>query len=92
MFQLPTAEHDQAALRVCGLCKTFGRGSKATDVLKGLTFEVPQGHVVSLLGANGAGKTTLVNIASTLMLPTSGEISVCGTDVVADPAAVRTES
>ena len=89
MFQLPTAEHDQAALRVCGLCKTFGRGSKATDVLKGLTFEVPQGHVVSLLGANGAGKTTLVNIASTLMLPTSGEISVCGTDVVADPAAVR---
>lgn len=77
------------ALRVHDLHKTFGRGDKATEVLKGLSFDVPAGSVVSLLGANGAGKTTLVNIASTLMLPSSGTVTVCGTDVVANPAAVR---
>ena len=89
MTDLLETEHQEAALRVCDLCKTFGRGDNATNVLKGLSFEVPRGHVVSLLGANGAGKTTLVNIASTLMLPTSGEICVCGTDVVANPSEVR---
>ncbi|MDO4716737.1 MAG: ATP-binding cassette domain-containing protein [Propionibacteriaceae bacterium] len=82
--------HDtDAALRVCDLHKTFGRGAKITEALRGLSFEVPRGSVVSLLGANGAGKTTLVNIASTLLLPTSGTLTVCGTDVVADPATVR---
>jgi doxorubicin resistance ATP-binding protein drrA len=89
MTDLLETEHQEAALRVCDLCKTFGRGDNATNVLKGLSFEVPRGHVVSLLGANGAGKTTLVNIASTLMLPTSGEICVCGTNVVANPSEVR---
>ena len=89
MTDLLETEHQEAALRVCDLCKTFGRGDNATNVLKGLSFEVPRGHVVSLLGANGAGKTTLVNIASTLMFPTSGEICVCGTDVVANPSEVR---
>lgn len=89
MAGLLETEHEEAVLRVCDLCKTFGRGDKAVSVLKGLSFEVRRGHVVSLLGANGAGKTTLVNIASTLMLPTSGKVCVCGTDVVTDPSAVR---
>ncbi|MDO4717656.1 MAG: ATP-binding cassette domain-containing protein [Propionibacteriaceae bacterium] len=76
-------------LRVLDLHKTFGCGAKAKDVLKGLTFEVQPAQVVSLLGANGAGKTTLVNIASTLMLPTAGTVTVCGADVVTQARAVR---
>ena len=76
-------------LVVEGLHKEFGRGNKNKKVLKGLSFEVPENRVVSLLGANGAGKTTLVNIASTLMMPTSGTIEVCGIDVVAHPEQVR---
>lgn len=80
---------DQTVLKVTDIGKTFGKGTKAKEVLKGLTFEVPDHQVVSLLGANGAGKTTLVNIASTLMLPTSGTIQVCGADVVAEPRKVR---
>ena len=75
-------------LVVEGLHKEFGRGNKNKKVLKGLSFEVPENRVVSLLGANGAGKTTLVNIASTLMMPTSGTIEVCGIDVVAHPEQV----
>jgi ABC-2 type transport system ATP-binding protein len=78
-----------AALCVHDLCKTFGKGAKAKEVLKDLSFEVRPAQVVSLLGANGAGKTTLVNIASTLMKPTSGTITVCGTDVASQPRQVR---
>lgn len=84
-----TGRDDEVVLCVSELCKTFGRGDKATEVLKGLSFEVLRGSVVSLLGANGAGKTTLVNIASTLMLPSAGTVRVCGADVVDEPAAVR---
>ena len=84
-----TGRDDEVVLCVSELCKTFGRGDKTTEVLKGLSFEVLRGSVVSLLGANGAGKTTLVNIASTLMLPSAGTVRVCGADVVDEPAAVR---
>lgn len=79
----------QPVLLVDDIHKDFGRGSKRKKVLKGLSFEVPEHRVVSLLGANGAGKTTLVNIASTLMLPTSGTIEVCGTNVVTHPEQAR---
>ena len=80
---------NEVALRVRDLCKTFGKGTKAKEVLKGLSFDVRPAQVVSLLGANGAGKTTLVNVASTLMKPTSGTITVCGADVVSQPRQVR---
>ncbi|MGO1480591.1 MAG: ATP-binding cassette domain-containing protein [Brachybacterium sp.] len=79
----------EVALRVRDLGKTFTRGSTTKEVLNGLSFDVHPAQVVSLLGANGAGKTTLVNIASTLMKPTSGSVMVCGTDVVSQPRQVR---
>ena len=79
---------NEVALRVRDLCKTFGKGTKAKEVLKGLSFDVRPAQVVSLLGANGAGKTTLVNVASTLMKPTSGTIRVrCGCRVPAQTSA-----
>ena len=85
--EAPQIEH--AILEVLDIHKSFGRGNRRTEVLKGLTFNVLEHQVVSLLGANGAGKTTLVNIASTLMLPSAGTVRVCGADVVDEPAAVR---
>ncbi len=77
------------ALAVKDLSKSFRKGKEIKEVLKGISFEVANQQVVCLLGANGAGKTTLVNIASTLLLPTSGVIEVCGANVVTQPAKVR---
>jgi branched-chain amino acid transport system ATP-binding protein len=46
--------------------------------LKGITLEVGDGEVVSLLGANGAGKSTTLRTISGLLSPKSGEISFMG--------------
>ncbi|VEI14063.1 ABC transporter ATP-binding protein [Trueperella bialowiezensis] len=79
----------QPVLAVNNVHKAYGTGTTAKPVLRGLSFTVEPNEVVALLGANGAGKTTLVNIASTLLLPDSGTITVCGHDVVQNPERVR---
>jgi branched-chain amino acid transport system ATP-binding protein len=45
------------------------------EVLKGVSLEVPEGSLVSLIGANGAGKTTMLNTISGLVSPSLGEIT-----------------
>lgn len=50
-------------------------------VLRDVTLKVPAGSVVALLGANGAGKTTLLRVASGLLKPFSGSMSLDGADV-----------
>jgi ABC-2 type transport system ATP-binding protein len=67
------------------LTKTFGK----VTALAGVDLTVHRGTVLGLLGHNGAGKTTLVNILSTLLPPTSGEVRVAGHDAVRDGAEVR---
>ena len=47
----------------------------AIHTIKGITFEVNEGEIVSLIGANGAGKTTTLHAVSGLLKPTSGEVS-----------------
>ena len=44
------------------------------EVLKGISLKVPEGSIVSLIGANGAGKTTILNTISGLLSPSSGDI------------------
>lgn len=54
----------------------------AIHALKGLSFEVNQGEIVTLIGANGAGKTTTLHTISGLIKPTSGSITLNDKDIV----------
>ena len=54
--------------------------------LHGVSFEVDQGEIVTLLGANGAGKTTTLRMLSGLHTPASGVISFEGRDITKIPA------
>jgi ABC-type multidrug transport system ATPase subunit len=56
--------------------------------LKGVSLDIPNG-LFGLLGPNGAGKSTLMTIVAGLLQPTAGSITLDGTDIVTDPAAVR---
>ena len=47
-------------------------------VLDGITYDVPEGHFVSIVGPSGVGKTTLLRLLTGLAQPTSGQIDVRG--------------
>lgn len=74
-----------SVLDVSEVRRSFGRGAARREVVHGISFDVPAGSVVCLLGPNGAGKTTTVRMASTLLVPDSGSIRVCGVDAVREP-------
>ncbi|WP_024446405.1 daunorubicin resistance protein DrrA family ABC transporter ATP-binding protein [Mycolicibacterium iranicum] len=74
-------------IEVTGLSKAYDGGVCA---LADVSFTVPTGSVLALLGHNGAGKTTTVQILSTLIPPTSGQVVVAGYDVVEQADEVRT--
>ncbi len=48
------------------------------EVLKGITFEVPRGQSVAVVGRNGAGKSTLLSLLARVYKPTSGSATVIG--------------
>ena len=60
-------------------------------VLFSVDIAVPEGGVVALLGPNGAGKTTTLRVASGLMAPSAGTVSIGGTDVTACGARRRSK-
>jgi ATP-binding cassette subfamily B protein len=60
---------------------TFQYNSRGGEVLSGITFTVPAGHHVALLGATGAGKSTLVNLIPRFYDVTGGSIAIDGIDV-----------
>lgn len=60
------------------LTKSFG----PLQVLRGIDLDIGRAEVVSIMGASGAGKTTLLQILGTLDRPTSGSVSIDGTDVL----------
>jgi len=49
-----------------------------TTALSDITLEVPEGHIMGLLGPNGSGKTTLMKILAGLVSPTSGTVLIDG--------------
>lgn len=57
----------------------------AIAALKGISFEVDEGEIVSLIGANGAGKSTTLRTISGLLRPKSGEILFEGNDITHIP-------
>jgi len=69
-------------IQTIGLGKAYGR----TWALRDCTLAIPEGHVVGLVGPNGAGKTTLLGLATGLLAPTCGTITVLGERPAAGPA------
>jgi ABC-2 type transport system ATP-binding protein len=72
-------------IEVDRLEKTYG----FARALKGISFSVRKGEVVGFLGPNGAGKSTTMKILTGYLLPTGGQASVDGLDVVDRSLEVR---
>lgn len=68
-------------LKVQDLHVAFGN----IEVLKGISFSVDEGRIVTLIGANGAGKTTTLHSISGLVRPTQGTIEFLGEAISGQP-------
>jgi branched-chain amino acid transport system ATP-binding protein len=61
------------------------------EAIKGISFEVAEGEIVTLIGANGAGKTTTLKTVSGVRPVTSGSVVFDGNDITAMPPHQRVE-
>jgi putative ABC transport system ATP-binding protein len=63
------------------ITRRFGQGDTAVDALRGVSLDVAQGKLTAVMGPSGSGKSTLMHILAGLDRPTSGTISIAGTEI-----------
>ena len=74
-----------SVIRVDKVSKMFGSLSAVSEV----SFDIPGGDIVGLVGSDGAGKTTLLRMIASMIKPTSGNIYVGALDVVGQRSRVK---
>ena len=72
-------------IKVQNLTKKFGK----LTAVDSISFEVEEGEIFAFLGPNGAGKTTTIKMLTTLLDPTSGEMSINGYNPMKDKDDTR---
>lgn len=68
-------------LKVENLYKVYGKGENEVKAINGVSFSVPKGQMVAIVGASGSGKSTLLHMIGAVDRPTSGKIYLDGQDV-----------
>ena len=63
------------------LTKSYRRGEQTVPVLTDITFDIPEGEFIALMGPSGSGKSTLLNLIAGIDKPDSGILKVGGTDI-----------
>jgi putative ABC transport system ATP-binding protein len=61
--------------------RRYGEGETAVDALRGVSVDVPRGKLTAVMGPSGSGKSTLMHILAGLDKPTSGSVTVAGTEI-----------
>lgn len=75
----------EAAFSIRGLRKSFA----GTEVVHGLSLDVPRGSFYGIVGPNGAGKTTTLSMATGLLRPDAGTAHVLGADMWRQPEQAK---
>ena len=85
--QLSTAPSiaTKTVLDVQNVSKRYQTKSHTVLAVKDISFQIPHGSFVGIMGASGCGKTTLLNLIATIDKPTSGTIYIGGQNIVAIP-------
>jgi putative ABC transport system ATP-binding protein len=63
------------------LVRRYGEGTTAVDALRGVSLDVKNGQLVAVMGPSGSGKSTLMHSLAGLDLPTSGTVTIAGTEI-----------
>jgi putative ABC transport system ATP-binding protein len=75
------AEQDGAVVSARDLTRRYGDGATAVDALRGVSLAVGAGELVAVMGPSGSGKSTLMHTLAGLDKPTSGTVTIGGTEI-----------
>jgi putative ABC transport system ATP-binding protein len=70
-----------AVVEAHDLTRRYGAGDTAVDALRGVSLDVVRGDLTAVMGPSGSGKSTLMHILAGLDRPTSGDVSIDGTNI-----------
>jgi putative ABC transport system ATP-binding protein len=70
-----------SAVEALDVTRRYGEGDTAVDALRGVTLSVEPGRLTAVMGPSGSGKSTLMHILAGLDKPTSGSVSIGGTEI-----------
>jgi putative ABC transport system ATP-binding protein len=76
-----SATMDGAVVSGREITRRYGEGETAVDALRGVSLEIERGKLTAVMGPSGSGKSTLMHILAGLDRPTSGEVTIAGTDI-----------
>src|SRR5262249_14817640 len=77
----PAAATTEPVVSARDLTRRYGEGDTAVDALRGVSLNVRKGELLAVMGPSGSGKSTLMHILAGLDRPTSGEVTIAGTEI-----------
>ena len=73
--------HSDIVVAARDLTRRYGEGSTAVDALRGVSLDVGRADLLAVMGPSGSGKSTLMHTLAGLDKPTSGSVSIAGTEI-----------
>ena len=70
-----------AVVQARDLTRQYGEGETAVHALRGVSLDVTQGSLIAVMGPSGSGKSTLMHVLAGLDQPTSGTVTIAGTEI-----------
>jgi putative ABC transport system ATP-binding protein len=79
---METGSEQNNVVSIKGVAKAYQRGSQTVEVLEDITFDIPKGEFLALMGPSGSGKSTLLNLIAGIDAVDAGSITIDGVDIV----------
>jgi putative ABC transport system ATP-binding protein len=81
------AQQGENVVEARDITRVYGEGETAVEALRGVSIDVKAGDLVAVMGPSGSGKSTLMHILAGLDKPTTGTVTIAGTEITTLPDA-----